>query len=1338
MIRHPKASRTASIDAGGRHPATALTLIALVALLALVFVSSASALSQRPFKETFGSAAQPTIPWPELITVEKDSGDVLVGDYIAKTISRYHADGTPAPFARLGTNVIDGKMANGKPCSEEPASCDQTPENGLEIKSAFNTQIAVDESNGPAAGDIYVTADRFQVSAQIDIFAADGSYLGKLSGPNTEEDFESVAGVAVDQTGAVYVAANDYIRKFAPTGNPVVNTDGVLTINAPPGNAVRGLAVGAGPSAGSIFALGGDTQSAVPRAYEFDLNTGEHKYTFAEGRAGVGGIAVDPATGTVLMKANGSEEIAEYEAPGGSEPVRVARALPVRSIGFGVNASSELIVAEGPIIGAVGVYGTPAITPTVTVQPASEVIGTKAVLSGTVNPAGLPVTDCFFEFGESGFEDEIPCEGPIPTDSSPHPVHATLSGLEPNGHTYQFRLVALNANGREESQTQTFTTADTVVVEPATALSAGGATLNGTVRSEGDQFTACFFEYGLTTSSSFENTVPCSPGASGISADFSPHAVKAAITGLQSGLTYRYRLVATNSSGTIETDELTFSTYGLPRIPEVRASFADQNSMTLEAKINPSGFGTSYRFEWGPTAAYGNLAPAEFEPFIGSGTDPVLVKVRLSGLTSGSTYHYRVVASSVRGVVQSPDHVAETLNSCGLPEGRCVELVSRRDAGPVAIPGEFFGSAELHYQAAVGGDAVTYPVESGYPEATKGAEVLYRSTRSSDGWHSTQLSVPLLAANEHNDVGSEAGEVRLLSDDLSCGFAESNQALTADPSARLVIENGGTNIYRINPDGSYTAVTKLAPENAAEASGGLNYSIYRASQDCGKVVFSSHLRYPGIPGKGTSRLYEWDGGTLRNLGVVPGPSGEVVVEAVAGGSATIVGNQENVVSEDGSRVFFGAERKTSPNPAEIGKNAVFVRENGTVTRDLSLSQTATPADNATYEWASADGSRVFFTANAGLTADSNSEGTDLYEYDLETEELTDRSVTPAEGGAQVAGFIAAAEDGSSVYFASRNQLIPGYGQSRAQNLKADRYSIYREADGEVTYVGAFSGDDIRLTVIASSEAWTSQASPDGRYLLFQSALDLTDYESGGSLEAYLYDAQAQSLTCVSCRQDGLPSLAPDGSEKDIFQYRVLPRGGGAGNHTHPPQFLVVRNGKPRVFFSSPDVLANDAVAGQNNIYEWSHDQVFRLAGAPEGAQEHPFAGNYSTFAGASEEGSDVYFSTSETLSWEDGDQRISVYDARIGGGFPEPPAPPAPCNATAEDSCQGPAQGAPVVPGAASATFDGPGNLSTRAHRKKHHRKHKKKQHKKKQHKKSKNGKGKQARHANGNGRTGK
>ncbi|HKH64029.1 MAG TPA: hypothetical protein VKA35_01045 [Solirubrobacterales bacterium] len=858
-----------------------------------------------------------------------------------------------------------------------------------------------------------------------------------------------------------------------------------------------------------------------------------------------------------------------------------------------------------------------------------------------------------------------------------------------------------------------------VTVNAATNIAPTGATLNGSVNPEGVVVSECKFEYGLTTSSAFSDEAPCSPAAADIVADTGNHNVSAAITGLQPNATYRFRLIATNANGAATSKVGTFTTPGPPRFSEIRARDADQTSATLEAKINPSGFGTSYHFEWGPSTAYGHRVPVDFEPFVGSGTEPVLVTARISGLSAASTYHYRLVATSTAGTTNSPDQKVQTLNSCGLPDQRCLELVSPREAGPVALSGASL-TEELDFQAAAEPGSLVYSVSNGLPGTTKGGVVLYRAGRGASGWSSSQFSPPNTVRNETSEVISWSSTTLGISADLSCGFVESNQPLTSDFSTRLAVEAGGTNLYRRNLDGSYTAISKLVPENFPEGGFG-RYLVSGFSDDCEKVVFQSQYRYPGVPAiedlLSGDRLYEWDEGTLRSVGMVPGPSGEIAVGAAPAGFPGT-----NVVSEDGTRVFFSAERQIGANPEEVGKTGIFVREDGTTTRDLSQSETAIPDTGASYQYATPDGSRVFFIANAGLTVESSPEGTDLYEYNLESDDLTDLSVDPGNGGAQVGRFIGSSTDGSHVYFGARGQLIPGKGKTLVENQQAHTYSIYGAENGVVSYVGVLSAD-----LLPQRESF--QVSPDGRYILFESDANVTGYVSGGVQEAYLYDAEAKTegTVCVSCRQDGKASVSPRNNRPlgfiDFY------------NPFHPKMRLVEHDGQPLVFFTSIDRLASGSRAGDTNLYEWAHGQVLHIATEPpiphypeeEGSRQH----EYIRFVGASADGTDLYFTTSGSLTWENQGGRQSVYDARIGGGFPEPPASPAPCNPDTPGSCRAPSA-PPLSPAApATSTFTGPGN----AKQKKRHKKHKPKKHHKK-HKQSK--KQAQARDANNDRRAGK
>lgn len=99
-------------------------------------------------------------------------------------------------------------------------------------------------------------------------------------------------------------------------------------------------------------------------------------------------------------------------------------------------------------------------------------------------------------------------------------------------------------------------TAPTVTTGAATAVTTAAATLNGTVSSNGASSTVVF-DYGLDTTYGSTVTAAQSP----LAANASNAAVSASISGLTcGGTTYHYRARATNSQGTTNGAELTFTT----------------------------------------------------------------------------------------------------------------------------------------------------------------------------------------------------------------------------------------------------------------------------------------------------------------------------------------------------------------------------------------------------------------------------------------------------------------------------------------------------------------------------------------------------------------------------------------------------------------------------------------------------------------------------------------------------------------------------------------------------------------------------------------------------------
>jgi hypothetical protein len=78
---------------------------------------------------------------------------------------------------------------------------------------------------------------------------------------------------------------------------------------------------------------------------------------------------------------------------------------------------------------------------------------------------------------------------------------------------------------------------------------------------------------------------------------------------------------------------------------------------TLNGTVVPNDARTTYRFEYGPTTAYGSMTPAQT---VSAGGGPTAVSATLTGLSPNTTYHYRLVVSNRAGRGQSSDQTFKT------------------------------------------------------------------------------------------------------------------------------------------------------------------------------------------------------------------------------------------------------------------------------------------------------------------------------------------------------------------------------------------------------------------------------------------------------------------------------------------------------------------------------------------------------------------------------------------------------------------------------------------------------------------------------------------------------
>lgn len=186
----------------------------------------------------------------------------------------------------------------------------------------------------------------------------------------------------------------------------------------------------------------------------------------------------------------------------------------------------------------------------------SSITTTSVKLSGIIDPNYL-LTTVTFEYGTTiSYGSTISGAPNTIIGVSPTSVDANISGLSA-GTTYHFRIKAVNSLGTTYSEDMSFKTlgqAPTASTKLATNLSKVAATLNGVVNANYFS-TSVTFEYGLTIS--YGSSIGATPSTVTGTASSS---VIANISSLTAGMTYHFRVKATNSLGTTNGEDVSFVT----------------------------------------------------------------------------------------------------------------------------------------------------------------------------------------------------------------------------------------------------------------------------------------------------------------------------------------------------------------------------------------------------------------------------------------------------------------------------------------------------------------------------------------------------------------------------------------------------------------------------------------------------------------------------------------------------------------------------------------------------------------------------------------------------------
>lgn len=1002
----------------------------------------------------------------------------------------------------------------------------------------------------------------------------------------------------------------------------------------------------------------------------------------------------------------------------------------------------------------------------VTAADATEVAKDSATLNGSYTGDGTEA-HYLFEWGATtayGHQTAAPPGASAGVHSGAvtvAPVHIT--GLH-GATTYHYRLVVTTSSGTSRSEDHTFTTAASVTgltTEPPTAITDTTAELHGSFEGDSTYPTEYFYEWGPTLN--YGNVTPASPGT------LPPGSGKidipgAPISGLTRGFTYHFRIVATNTTGTTVTPDATFQTAEAPQVGNLNSRNLQATSAELVGEVNPRWGNTTWYFEWGPTATYGNKTPVGGAA-AGSGNSSVPVSVQITELVQGVTYHFRLVATNQYGTSATADQtfgfyppncpnaqLRQETRSNGLPDCRAYEIVTPGFAQgavifPLSAPTSPVATSpsKVAYAAAFG----SFPPDSGDPQNL--LSDLYVSTRTDTGWIQKFIGQPVTEAAllggpprsqqenylEGQHIGPSTLQRGVQSDPSMSRIADYNQGSPFFVQERPKLVSNAPYVWNTTTGGFLGRY----PTNLTQVTNGERFAGFpEFSPDFNHFVFQSNLVFaPG--GNYVEREIECCEFIYENNLAQQAPAASIYDNDLETGTVKLASVKSNGagfegfvynIADDGAVIVMAEERSSPPgifwqpnvNSLNDVEGPFYIRVNGERTYEIGAGH------KLTYYGSTADGKTAYFRSAAQLSAEDHDHSTDLYAWhvsepntlkllslgnygeagntdecggitwngggcNVEMLDFTQYSGPISGQGGNGKSDSAIASQSGDIYFISPEALLEGKGEPGAANVY-----LYRK--GSLRFVTALEPQkacstlELAGTWCAAGPVARMDVTPDGSHMAFVTTSKIGSYDNAGHTEMYTYQPESGTITCASCRADGLP---PTG------------------------EVLAAQNGifqtyDGRVFFSTSDGLVPRDTNESEDIYEYTEGRP-QLISSGIGISFKGWDGfkGSQTAAGlvnVSGNGTDVYFASTETLVSQDHNgSAIKIYDARTGGGFPSE-ATPEKCEAA--DECHGPGVEPPTLPSDRTSSYLGNGNVKKAKKHKKHHhkKKHAKKASKKK------------------------
>lgn len=1209
----------------------------LASIMAILLLPAVATAHQERIFTPFGP---PELSGPGALAIDQSSGDVYVADTANQRIVKFDSEGHFLLTFGDGVDATTGEdictAASGDTCGPGTSGTAPGQFSFTNFAPQVNAFLAVDNSGGPSTGDVYVADPGAQLVSKFDPsghLITDWASGGQLDGStNPDGPFAPyIAGVAANPAGTLFVAcvcigspAEDSIFAFDESGASLGSFH-------PPGDLQRrGLAA---DPAGNIFV---GTSVSSEGVVEKLTSEGADIGAVSSGSLA---LAVDPASGDLFT--------------GTGQPSQVEH--------FAFNGSGEVIELGG---------GTCSLTPGSTCGPTSSFQLPFQFFSGiAVSPSA---NDIYLSHG---------------TDN----------------HVYRSRVV-------------TFADATT---GQADAIESTTATVHGTVNPDSVAVTDCRFEYGTDTT--YSHSAPC---AEPVGAGSAPVSVHADLTNLQPDREYHFRLAAENAQVTAFGEDSTFETTGPPLIAAEPADHQSPTSAMLHAALNPHGFETTYHFEYGTSTSYDAVTATQS---LGPTPGFTLVDAPVEGLLPETTYHFRIVAGNAQGSqpgsdfsfttpsASCPNKSLRTGLSARLPDCRAFEKITPNDKAGNPARGTAISADGRH---------VTFEIAGGGLPSDASVEVFnaYAAERDLDGWKILSITPP-------SPPGSIFSGFKFESTDLTRFFGRLNVAPNKGGAANV------RKAYYFLEEGD-RILSKLEVNDLGQWSGENEQGLiegdpvrFTASSDLSRIFLTSGyslLPADVVPSKTSEALYEIAGLDTEapQLRLLLPRDGAIVDGVTVNRCATGPINRPDMgtlASDSGDYVFF----KTGIlKGGQCNEELLAATDSGIVNVGLPspndqcttsncqafLGNVSKMGSQTAILGHSQDGKRVFFITGRQLTNDAvdlagglNNEcwhyrGCNLYEYNF-SQPLGHRLRVLSSGdisgqGPGVRTAMRVPADGPHVYFTSHGVLsqdaneMGQVAKAGAENLyvidtgSLEKHFITDLCSGEdlsgEAEDPACAGPGVDYVTISDLSQIYSDATPDGRVLVFSSYGQLTPDDSNASRDVYRYDAQNNSLVRVSVGHDGEDSNGNGGGQ----DAEARPRSRVSISADNLEGHIVSDDGQTIVFETSRP-LQSTAETNQPEAYEWNQGEVSLISGGNSGGTRQPGVQINGS-------GQDILFDSDQGLVSEDIDGIGDVYDARRDGGFPPQPPPPPICEGP--EGCGRTSGGEPQQPSLGTETFQGPGN----------------------------------------------